>query len=273
MDVKFLHLDFGDGVYAISAPATEQMYLVCGTQKAVLIDTGMGIGSLKDYVRKLTDLPLIVINTHGHPDHGGGNGEFEDVPIYMSDRDIEIYEHMCTTQFRIKDVKFMIGKEVNQIKNEFISGQPKTLDVVDGMTFDLGGRTLKTIAVPGHTPGCICLYDDLTRCLFAGDSLTIGDTWMYLDHSLPMMTYLKSMVRLLGMNLPISRIFPGHLPTPVAPDMILRKIACAKAIIANPLIGTPVTTFAGSGLRHEKEGGAIIYDPLKINEDNNQHRP
>jgi len=271
MDVKFLHLDFGDGVYAISAPATEQMYLVCGTQKAVLIDTGMGIGSLKDYVRKLTDLPLIVINTHGHPDHAGGNGEFESDPIYMSDRDLDLYASMCTPAYRIHDVQFMIGKDVEKIKKDFISGLPKTQNLVDGMTFDLGGRTLKTIAVPGHTAGCICLYDDLTRCLFAGDSLTIGETWMFLDHSLPLMTYLKSMVRLLGMNMPISRIFPGHLPTPVAPDMILRKIACAKAIVADPALGVKVTTFAGSGYRYEKEGGAIIYDPLKIQENHNQH--
>jgi len=266
MDIKFLHLDFGDGVYAISAPSTEQMYLVCGTKKAALIDTGMGIGSLKDYVRKLTDLPLIVINTHGHPDHAGGNGEFTDCPIYLSDKDLDIYAKMCTPEFRQNDVRFMIGDEVDQIKSEFVTGLPKTLNVNDGDVFDLGERTLTAITVPGHTAGCICLFDDQTHCLLGGDSLTNGDTWMFLDHSLPLITYLKSMVRLLGMNLPITRIFPGHLPTPVQPDMILRKIACAKAILNDPKIGLPVRTFAGSGLRAEVNGGSILYDPLKINE-------
>jgi len=266
MDVKFLHLDFGDGVYAISAPATEQMYLVLGTEKAALIDTGMGIGSLKAYVRKITDLPLIVINTHGHPDHAGGNGEFTDSEIYMSDKDIDIYTTMCTVDYRLNDVRFMIGDEADKIKGDFISGLPKTIHLKDGDGFDLGGRTLKTIAVPGHTPGCICLYDDLTSCLFGGDSLTNTDTWLYLDHCESLMTYLKSMVRLLGLNLKISRIFPGHLPTPVSSDMIQRKIACAKAIIANPKIGVPIKTFAGQGLRYEKEGGSIIYDPLNITE-------
>lgn len=266
MDVKFLHLDFGDGVYAISAPATEQMYLVLGTKKAALIDTGMGIGSLKAYVRKITDLPLIVINTHGHPDHAGGNGEFTDSEIYMSDKDIDIYTTMCTVDYRLNDVRFMIGDDADKIKDDFISGLPNTIHLKDGDEFDLGGRTLKTIAVPGHTPGCICLYDDLTSCLFGGDSLTNTDTWLYLDHCNPLMTYLKSMVRLLGLNLKINRIFPGHLPTPVSSDMILRKIACAKAIIANPKIGVPIKTFAGQGLRYEKEGGSIIYDPLKIKE-------
>lgn len=266
MDVKFLHLDFGEGVYAISAPATEQMYLVLGTKKAALIDTGMGIGSLKAYVRKITDLPLIVINTHGHPDHAGGNGEFTDSEIYMSDKDIDIYTKMCTVDYRLNDVRFMIGDEADKIKGDFISGLPKTIHLKDGDVFDLGGRTLKTFAVPGHTPGCICLYDDVTSCLFGGDSLTNTDTWLYLDHCDPLMTYLKSMVRLLGFNLKISRIFPGHLPTPVSSDMILRKISCAKAIIANPKIGVPVKTFAGQGLLYEKDGGSIIYDPLNIKE-------
>ncbi len=267
MDVNFLHLDFGDGVYAISAPGTEQMYLVLGTKKAALIDTGMGIGSLRDYVSKITELPLIVINTHGHPDHAGGNGEFSDTEIYMSDKDIDIYTTMCTVDFRLNDVRFMIGDdEAEKIIGAFITGLPKTIDLKDGDVFDLGGRTLKTIAVPGHTPGCICLYDDLTSCLLAGDSLTNTDTWMFLDHCDPLMTYLKSMVRLLGLNLKISRIFPGHLPTPVSVDMILRKIACAKAILANPLIGVPVKTFAGEGLRYEIDGGSIIYNPLHIKE-------
>jgi len=266
MEVKFLHLDFGEGVYAISAPATEQMYLILGTEKSALIDTGMGIGSLKKYVRKLTDLPLVVINTHGHPDHAGGNGEFTDSEIYMSDKDIPIYHKMCTVDFRLNDIRFMIGDEAEKIKGDFISGLPKTIDLKDGDVFDLGGRTLKTIAVPGHTPGCICLFDELTSYLFAGDSLTNTDTWMFLDHCDPLMTYLKSMVRLMGLNLKITRIFPGHLPTPVSSDMILRKIACAKAIIADPKIGIPVKTFAGQGLRYEKEGGSIIYDPLNIKE-------
>ena len=261
MDINFLHLDFGDGVYAISAPSGEQMYLVCGTHRAALIDTGMGIGSLRAYVRTLTNLPLIVINTHGHPDHAGGNGEFEDCPIYLSPLDLPLYTTMCTPEFRKNDVRFMWGDEVDKIADLFITNSPETKLLMDDDVFDLGGRTLRAIAVPGHTPGCLCLYDDLTQCLFAGDVLTNGDTWLFLDHCLPLTTYVRSMLRLLDLRLPIARIFPGHLPTPVAPDMILKKIACAKAILADPSRGIPVKTFAGSGLRYEVNGGSIIYNP------------
>jgi hydroxyacylglutathione hydrolase len=264
MDINFLHLDFGDGVYAISAPSGEQMYLICGTHTAALIDTGMGIGSLKAYVRTLTDLPLIVINTHGHPDHAGGNGEFTDDPIYLSALDRDLYTTMCTVAFRQNDVRFMLGDEVDDILDQFVSTIPPTLPLNDNDHFDLGGRTLRAIAVPGHTPGCLCLYDDQTQCLFAGDVLTNGDTWLFLPHCLPLSTHLKSLLALQDLHLPIERIFPGHLPTPVAPDMIGRKIACAKAILADPSRGVPVKTFAGNGLRYELNGGSIIYNPVNI---------
>lgn len=61
---------------------TENMYLLEGSEKALLIDTGYGAGNLRAFVEKLTDKPIIVVNTHYHPDHAAGNGEFEEV--YMS---------------------------------------------------------------------------------------------------------------------------------------------------------------------------------------------
>ena len=64
------------GVQAIIGPANDLMYLVTGSRGAMLVDTGMGIGDLAAQVRQLTDLPLVAVNTHGHPDHAGGNGNF-----------------------------------------------------------------------------------------------------------------------------------------------------------------------------------------------------
>ena len=64
----------------IYAFATELMYLVEGTEKAVLIDTGSGIGSLKACVEQLTDKPVVVLVTHGHVDHAMGAAEFDPFP-------------------------------------------------------------------------------------------------------------------------------------------------------------------------------------------------
>jgi glyoxylase-like metal-dependent hydrolase (beta-lactamase superfamily II) len=56
--------------------------LVIGREKAALIDTGCGIGSLRPAVEAVTDKPVIVINTHTHPDHLGGNREFEEIAMF-----------------------------------------------------------------------------------------------------------------------------------------------------------------------------------------------
>ena len=59
----------GDGSYS---------YLICGETKALMVDTGMSKGNLRAYAEQFTDLPIIVVNTHGHFDHTGGNGYFDE---------------------------------------------------------------------------------------------------------------------------------------------------------------------------------------------------
>ena len=81
--------DLGSGIYNITAPPMRfQQYLVLGEEKALLIDSGFGLGSLKKVVDGLTDLPVVLVNTHGHPDHGGGNGEFGSPYLHPDDNEL-----------------------------------------------------------------------------------------------------------------------------------------------------------------------------------------
>lgn len=261
METNFVHLDFGNGVYAISAPQKEQIYLVCGEKYAAVIDTGMGIGSLRTYIEKLTDLPLMVINTHGHPDHAGGNAEFSDCPLFMRDEDIPIYHIMCAKSYRANDVKMMNGDKAQVLIDMMVEGFPETKHIEDGFIFDLGNRSLRTIHTPGHTSGSICLFDDKTGYLFVGDMLTYYDTWMFLDHCESLSTYRDSLKKLMNLKLPIIHLFAGHLPIPVTSNLINLKLSCVKEILNQPHIGVPITTFAGKGLRHVYQGISIIYNP------------
>src|SRR5271168_251764 len=62
------------GVFAIYEPHQSEEtigYLIVGTQRALLFDTGMGIGDLKKIVKQLTNLPVAVLNSHTHDDHVG----------------------------------------------------------------------------------------------------------------------------------------------------------------------------------------------------------
>ena len=56
--------------------------LIVGPEKAVLIDTGCGIGNLRKVVAEVTDKPVMVINTHTHLDHLGSNRQFDEIAMF-----------------------------------------------------------------------------------------------------------------------------------------------------------------------------------------------
>src|SRR5512143_3650559 len=66
-------------VWRIDDHGADNMYLVEGKSRALLVDTGLGVARLADFVRTLTTLPVTVVNTPGHPDHAGGNDQFRSV--------------------------------------------------------------------------------------------------------------------------------------------------------------------------------------------------
>lgn len=68
-----------DGVYAIDEFGIALMYLIIGKTQALLLDTGVGAGNVHAVVKELTDLPCLVVNSHHHYDHAGGNVWFDEV--------------------------------------------------------------------------------------------------------------------------------------------------------------------------------------------------
>src|SRR5215203_318122 len=73
------------GVFAIREPLQVddvRSYLIAGSEKAILVDTGTGVGDIRKIVEQLTDLPVGVVNSHSHWDHIGGNWRFDDIAIH-----------------------------------------------------------------------------------------------------------------------------------------------------------------------------------------------
>jgi hydroxyacylglutathione hydrolase len=262
MKKEFSYKDTGDGIYSITAPMQEQIYLILGSEQAMLVDTGMGAGSLKNYISHITDLPLIVVNTHGHPDHAGGNGEFD--KVYLHPGDYNVYMEMCTEEFRKQDIIKQSGQNHEDFDLPLVPFIENIIPLEDGQVFDLGNRKLEITVVPGHTPGSICIYDSLSGSLFSGDTVTATPTWLFLEHSSPLFTYCKSLRKLLDKYTCISRLYPGHLPSPVASDLIVHKLKCARNICEGNAEGIPFKTFAGEGLLYQYKDAVIIYDPCKI---------
>lgn len=168
-------------------------YVLIGEKKAAVIDTLQESEALYDTVRRITDLPLVVIITHGHPDHvGKGTKQFFEagVPVYMTAEDIGLYEDLFNGIF--PGEKFAVVKE-NDV-------------------FDLGGVSLKTIYVPGHTPGSIVLLDEKNERLFTGDAVGSGMFWMQITGCIPLHEFRENLARLIRTVQPFAKlkIYPGH---------------------------------------------------------------
>ncbi|EST30656.1 hypothetical protein M878_18230 [Streptomyces roseochromogenus subsp. oscitans DS 12.976] len=104
---------------------------------------------------------------------------------------------------------------------------PVTRTLLDGDTLAVGGRTLTVLHLPGHTPGCIALYEERTGALYTGDVLYDGELIDDLPESDPP-AYRRSLARLERLvDLGVRVVLPGH-GRPFGPDR-LRDLAGAYA--------------------------------------------
>ena len=266
MKVSFTTKLVGEKIWSIDGPANDLMYLVLGAKKAMLVDTGMGIGDLSRVITGLTPLPVMVINTHGHPDHAGGNSNFDEV--WLPEKDETIREVMCTEEFRRSDLKALLGQdnfELGDLLADLVRSKPYTIHYVQpGESFDLGERKFEILEIPGHTPGSICLLNAKEKILFSGDSIVATPVWLYLEHSLSLRTYHEALQVVAKKSSSFDTIFPGHQPTPLGKEHLLDLIACAEEILSKPGMGEPTKTFAGQGLSWIHGKGQIIYNPDNI---------
>lgn len=228
--------------WCIADDLIEYMYVVEGSSRAALIDTGMGFPGLRGVVEQLTKKPLFVINTHGHLDHIGANGEFDEV--YMNTADLAVMEQSSDPDFRRRSVTDFVrelGREYPPEVMEAMICLNRDVTVkplADGQCFDLGGRRLEMIHTPGHTPGCMCVIDRQNQLLFSGDMVCTMGVMLSFDESLPVSEFLQTMEALkrrAGRD--VRLICPGHHVLPIGPEYMDKYMDCARAVLA--LAGSP----------------------------------
>ena len=183
------------GIFLMDEGHEATGYLVVGKERACVIDTMNGYNDLNAAVRKLTDKPLTVVNTHGHPDHIFGNVYFREA--FMNPKDLELAR------------MFTESPEYLKILEEKGGTFPPFRDIFPGEIIDLGGRTLEVFALPGHTPGGILLLLREDRILFTGDSVN-HHLWMQLEGCLSLRAYLKELDRIIFLEDRADIILHGH---------------------------------------------------------------
>lgn len=150
-------------------------FLLLGTNKALLIDTGLGIDSMKRITDQLTNEPITVVTTHVHWDHIGNHGEYDDIYVHKNDSDwlVNGIQGLPIEQIRADVGRDMTKSPPKNFDAETylpFQGEPTGV-LVDGDTFQLGNRQIEVIHTPGHSPGHIVLHDRTNGYVFTGDLL------------------------------------------------------------------------------------------------------
>ncbi len=186
-------------VYLMDEAHEATGYLVVGEEKACMIDTMNGFTDLRAAVRGITDKPVFVINTHGHPDHIFGNIFFD--RAYLHPADFELARSFA------EDPEFV------RLCRERGLTMPPFSETREGDVFDLGGKHLEVYELPGHTPGGILLLLREDRILFTGDAVN-HHLWMQLDGCSTLEALAGSLDRILFLEKKADRILHGHADSP-----------------------------------------------------------
>lgn len=198
-------------------------YLVLSNEGALLIDTGLGISNIKKVVKKITQNPVEVVNTHSHFDHVGNNHRFQKIAIHKNEarhlergHNPEMLLHWVEPEMFKKPPPKDFNPETYSIKPSRPNHQLK-----DGDTLTIGDRTLQVIHTPGHSPGSICLWEERAGLLFSGDTVYDDPIYVHLPHS-DFNDYVHSLSLLCSLVPQTKKVLPSHGETPLEPMIILR---------------------------------------------------
>jgi glyoxylase-like metal-dependent hydrolase (beta-lactamase superfamily II) len=222
----FEHEEVDEGVLRIREPHVDpflqaNLFLVRGRDRDLLVDTGLGIGSLRRELADLFERPTIAVATHRHFDHTGGLYEFEEVVVHRDDADAVANAHgfasLVIEDYPPEELSgyappasllTALPREGYELASYAVTPVAATRIVDEGDEIDLGDRRFEVLHLPGHTPGELGLWEAGTPTLVSGDC--VYESGVLLDE-LPesdIPDYLRSMERL--RDVPVRIVHGGH---------------------------------------------------------------
>ena len=184
--------------------------LVKGSNLALLVDTGYGIGNVKHIIESMITTPYMVICTHGHMDHTAGCYQFDQ--IYLPKDDFLLFKEHNSLHRR--ELNVIDAKEKHLIDDSFdtvsyINAKHPKINLFEpGFTIDLGDITVEVIDMKGHTKGSVGLLLKEKKLLLTGDA-AISMIWLFLKESTDKITYIKMLNNV--KELPFDNFITGHI--------------------------------------------------------------
>ncbi|MBR0087190.1 MAG: MBL fold metallo-hydrolase [Lachnospiraceae bacterium] len=211
----------------MSRTSPQFVYLLIGDEKAALIDTFYGYGDLRQLVETITDKPVMVINTHGHYDHTGGNSFWPEA--YMS-------------EYAATEAKRAFGEELQKIADSHAYPDYNINILRDGDVIELGNHTLEIISIGAHSPGSIAILDKTERILYSGDEMEAGQV---LIGRSKVPAHLETMLKLKKFEDQFDFINSAHNGTHLTKDYLEDFIELDNRLIAGT--ATKLDSAAGFG--------------------------
>lgn len=224
-------VELAENVYHIHDSLGVYCTLITGTHSALLVDTGYGFNDLVSCIRSITDLPIMVINTHGHVDHIQGNRHFKEVMIHPGDRTMSHFHStfLVKTHVHHKKEYMLTAPESRHVKDYYRLNKYRTRAVKDGQVIDLGNTKIEIIHTPGHTKGSICLLDHGHRLLLTGDTVS-SLVWLFLPDSCSLPTYRASLAKLWSRRSEYDRLVCSHCSARFHTTLLAKMRACADHV-------------------------------------------
>lgn len=258
-------------VFAFHEPGHSEKvnsFLILGEKKDLLYDTGMGIASIKTAiteVRKAEGLPereLMVLNSHAHLDHIGGNSEFEK---------IHVFEHEWTVRKLTEGIPegselwVEYYRALTPPPNPPSGFSPETMSVNPisreniryihhGDVIDLGNRTFSVILSKSHTVDSLILYDAENKLLFTGDAFVPAAFYVSDIEELH-----KDMEMLSGLT--VDYHYNTHGPQLLDPELRLDVLRAAEKISHQEVEAQEIEFFGGKREVYEVDGFMFLYMP------------
>lgn len=215
------------------------MYLVCGTERAALIDAGMGTGDLLAEAAALTPLPILPLLTHGHPDHFVG--VMNCPKVWLDERDHALMRYYVKMEAEEQGVPMFPMPEL-------LPMQP---------VFDLGGRKLRVVDLHGHTQGSVGFLLEEEKTLFSGDGL-IYNVWMQLAESSDLAEYRKTLEALRPLRPLFDELRTGHGVEALPAEHLENVIDLVDRVMEKPF-GVPTPPDEPPGFRADGTDCQITY--------------
>lgn len=225
MDRKIIQID--ENTYRIE-DGFVRWFLLCGTEKAMVIDSGVQSPDAKAVVEGLTSLPVMLLNTHGDGDHTSGNAGFG--RFYMHPDD---YKNCRVPEGELLPLK-------------------------DGDSFDLGGRMLRILHIPGHTYGSVAVLDETNRILYPGDTVQTDNIFLFGGHRCPEQ-FSDALQKLMDTD-GFDKLYPSHGAPEVDRSHIQEVYNAWQDVCAGKISSVPVEMF-GQNIKLFKTGACGFFLP------------